>query len=223
MSLRSEAELQPRGQHVHVLAATREVELVAVPVGADLDRRGERERSARPIGPAPARLASAPVTLDGGFECRPHVGAAVEPAHLAEDAEALAERNARHEREGNGPGVDLAARGADAAEVGVADLESQPLAHAPAGVDLEAGVLGVALELRDGAIAVRAELALAGAGADVAPEIAAPWRCVLRHARAGGEEPHDGGRGHLHCLIHACSPEFLREAEASLKRLWGGA
>src|SRR5688572_15257744 len=190
MVISLEAELQSRGQHVHVFTAAGEVQLVSVPVAADLDRRRDREGHTRAVGPAPARLASASLVLDRRFERRPHVGAPVQAAHLAEGAEALAERHARDQRPRYRPGVDLAAGCADAPEVGVAHLEAQPLVHAPARIHLEAGVLGVAFELRDGAIAVRAELALAGAGADVAPEIAAPRRGVgrLRERGARGEK-----------------------------------
>src|SRR5688572_1766275 len=95
----SEPELDAGGQHVDVLASAREVELVAVPVGADLDGRRNGESHPRSVRPAPTRLAPTSVSLDGGVEGRPHIGAAVEPAQLAEGAEALAERNARDQRE----------------------------------------------------------------------------------------------------------------------------
>src|SRR5690242_9774269 len=80
----SEPQLNARRQHVHVAAAPGEVHVVAVPVDSHLDTAGEPECRAHAVGVAPAVLVAG-VEQVGGRAV--HVGAAVQPAALGEDAE----------------------------------------------------------------------------------------------------------------------------------------
>src|SRR3954469_24493969 len=77
----SEAQLHARRQHVDVPAPTDEVELVAVPVGAQLHALRDGEGRARAIGPAPAALVPA---IEQRIGIGAHVCAPVKAAHLAE-------------------------------------------------------------------------------------------------------------------------------------------
>src|SRR5689334_6950599 len=133
---------------------------------------------------------------------------AVDSAAFREDAEALAERRARYERQRHRPRLGLAARRGDLAEVGVAELEPEPVVHLAARVHLEAGVALVAIEeLREGVVAIGLELGLARARADVAPEIAAPWGAIVRLGQCRHRAPESEQRdGRDDAFVHVASP-----------------
>src|SRR5690242_6370297 len=96
----SEAVLQACRGHVDVvLALPHEVEVEAVPVGADLPVARERIRGADAVGAFEVRLLA---RGDTRRRIRRDVGAAVRAAALGEDVEAIADGHAEREADVRG-------------------------------------------------------------------------------------------------------------------------